>query len=72
MGSTASDDIKIDMPSVEMPQAHSETHSANSDYLESAVLGMADGLTVPFALTAGLSSYASPCCYLIQAPLTCS
>jgi hypothetical protein len=59
MGSTASDDIKIDMPSVELPQTHNETHSSNSEYLESAVLGMADGLTVPFALTAGLSSYAS-------------
>lgn len=42
-----------------MPHAHAETHSANSDYLESAVLGMADGLTVPFALTAGLSSIGS-------------
>jgi hypothetical protein len=57
MGSLASDDVKVDMPSVELPQAHAEIHSSNSEYLESAVLGMADGLTVPFALTAGLSSY---------------
>jgi hypothetical protein len=35
---------------------HKENHAENSAYLESAVLGMADGLTVPFALTAGLSS----------------
>jgi VIT1/CCC1 family predicted Fe2+/Mn2+ transporter len=61
MGSIASDDVKADMPSVELPRKHEETHSANSEYLESAVLGMADGLTVPFALTAGLSSYASSC-----------
>jgi len=59
MGSVASDDIKTDMPSVELPRKHVETHSANSEYLESAVLGMADGLTVPFALTAGLSSIGS-------------
>jgi len=59
MGSLASDDVKVDMPSVELPQAHTEAHSSNSEYLESAVLGMADGLTVPFALTAGLSSIGS-------------
>ncbi|KAF2665216.1 DUF125-domain-containing protein [Microthyrium microscopicum] len=38
---------------------HHEGHSTMSEYVESAVLGMADGLTVPFALTAGLSSVGS-------------
>jgi hypothetical protein len=57
------------MPSVELPQKHAESHSANSEYLESAVLGMADGLTVPFALTAGLTTYAWPSCHLRYAPL---
>jgi VIT1/CCC1 family predicted Fe2+/Mn2+ transporter len=36
--------------------AHHEHHSTTPEYLSAAVLGMADGLTVPFALTAGLSS----------------
>jgi vacuolar iron transporter family protein len=45
-----------DQPSVESVSSHKEHHSNHSEYLEAAVLGMADGLTVPFALTAGLSS----------------
>jgi hypothetical protein len=45
--------MAIDMPPT---KPHRERHTAGSEYLESAVLGMADGLTVPFALTAGLSS----------------
>jgi VIT family len=55
-------DAKIEIPperpvSLSIVSAqHKEHHSNNSEYLESAVLGMADGLTVPFALTAGLSS----------------
>jgi hypothetical protein len=44
-------------PSITSAGSHPEKHASNSEYLESAVLGMADGLTVPFALTAGLSSY---------------
>jgi VIT1/CCC1 family predicted Fe2+/Mn2+ transporter len=36
--------------------SHHEHHSTTPEYLSAAVLGMADGLTVPFALTAGLSS----------------
>jgi hypothetical protein len=49
--------MAIEMPTTKQ-HSHRERHSAGSEYLESAVLGMADGLTVPFALTAGLSSYA--------------
>jgi len=36
---------------------HGETHSDHSDIIKDIILGFADGLTVPFALTAGLSSY---------------
>lgn len=42
-----------------MPQPHSsahvETHFESSDLVRDIVIGMADGLTVPFALAAGLS-----------------
>jgi hypothetical protein len=50
------DEERGDQPSVASAGSHKEQHSSHSEYLESAVLGMADGLTVPFALTAGLSS----------------
>jgi len=33
-----------------------EQHSQNSSLVRDAIIGLADGLTVPFALTAGLSS----------------
>ena len=49
-----SGDVTIAMPGAK--KDHKEPHSTHSEYLESAVMGMADGLTVPFALTAGLSS----------------
>lgn len=35
--------------------AHIETHLKNSDFITDIVIGMSDGLTVPFALAAGLS-----------------
>lgn len=34
---------------------HHEHHSSGSDFLKDIVIGMSDGLTVPFALAAGLS-----------------
>ena len=34
---------------------HNEEHSQSSDVLRDVVIGMSDGLTVPFALAAGLS-----------------
>lgn len=37
---------------------HYEHHSSGSDFLKDIVIGMSDGLTVPFALAAGLSSVA--------------
>lgn len=33
-----------------------ERHKISSGYMRDAIIGLADGLTVPFALTAGLSS----------------
>lgn len=41
------------------PDSHSETHSNNGDMIRDITIGFADGLTVPFALTAGLSSLGS-------------
>src|SRR5580700_11081748 len=38
-----------------MPHAHVEKHFEASDTVRDVVIGMADGLTVPFALAAGLS-----------------
>ena len=39
---------------------HEEHHSDHGDVIRDIIIGYADGLTVPFALTAGLSSYAPP------------
>src|SRR5580765_7982396 len=38
---------------------HEEKHLRNSDFLTDVVIGMSDGLTVPFALAAGLSGAVS-------------
>jgi VIT1/CCC1 family predicted Fe2+/Mn2+ transporter len=38
-----------------MPHMHAEKHFEASDTVRDVVIGMADGLTVPFALAAGLS-----------------
>jgi VIT1/CCC1 family predicted Fe2+/Mn2+ transporter len=37
------------------PAPHVETHFTASEFVRDVVIGMADGLTVPFALAAGLS-----------------
>src|ERR1044071_6343184 len=43
-----------------MPQTpHIERHFMASDVVRDIVIGMADGLTVPFALTAGLAEIAA-------------
>jgi hypothetical protein len=36
-------------------QPHPETHFTGSEFVRDIVIGMSDGLTVPFALAAGLS-----------------
>ena len=38
---------------------HEEKHLKSSDFITDVVIGMSDGLTVPFALAAGLSSAVS-------------
>ena len=38
-----------------MPHEHVETHFMATNVVRDVVIGMADGLTVPFALAAGLS-----------------
>ncbi|MEO6135870.1 MAG: VIT1/CCC1 transporter family protein [Ginsengibacter sp.] len=40
---------------MEAPQIHQEDHMKSSDFLRDVVIGMSDGLTVPFALAAGLT-----------------
>ncbi len=40
------------------PDPHHEHHFSSSDLVRDIVIGMADGLTVPFALAAGLSAIA--------------
>jgi VIT1/CCC1 family predicted Fe2+/Mn2+ transporter len=42
-----------------VPTAHLEEHMQSSDILRDIVIGMSDGLTVPFALAAGLSGAVS-------------
>lgn len=41
------------------PQPHKEEHLQSSEFLRDIVIGMSDGLTVPFALAAGLSGVVS-------------
>jgi hypothetical protein len=36
--------------------SHSEKHGKYNEFMRDAIIGFADGLTVPFALTAGLSA----------------
>lgn len=38
---------------------HTEKHLKSSEFITDIVIGMSDGLTVPFALAAGLSSAVS-------------
>ena len=42
-------------PSHSLNHSHSEEHFKQSDAIRDIVIGMSDGLTVPFALAAGLS-----------------
>ena len=39
--------------------AHKERHTGHGDLIRDSIIGFSDGLTVPFALTAGLSSLGS-------------
>jgi vacuolar iron transporter family protein len=40
---------------IEIKSTHKEEHLRSSDFITDIVIGMSDGLTVPFALAAGLS-----------------
>lgn len=46
---------------------HSEDHLESSDFITDMVIGMSDGLTVPFALAAGLSGAVSSNAVIITA-----
>jgi VIT1/CCC1 family predicted Fe2+/Mn2+ transporter len=46
---------------------HEEKHLKNSDFITDIVIGMSDGLTVPFALAAGLSGAVSDNAIVITA-----
>jgi hypothetical protein len=43
-------------PTETFESSHLENHANYSEYIKHAVIGFADGLTVPFALTAGVSA----------------
>lgn len=47
--------------------SHTEQHLKNSDFITDMVIGMSDGLTVPFALAAGLSGAVSDNSIIITA-----
>ncbi|KAK4534658.1 hypothetical protein CDCA_CDCA02G0683 [Cyanidium caldarium] len=46
---------------------HSETHAGSPQFVQDAILGAADGLTVPFALAAGLSGAFTRSRYIVLA-----
>src|SRR5450759_3044675 len=53
-----------------MPQTpHLEQHFLGSEFVRDIVIGMADGLTVPFALAAGLSGIANSTAIVITGGL---
>ena len=53
-----------------MPQApHVEQHFMGSEFIRDIVIGMSDGLTVPFALAAGLSGIANSTAIVITGGL---
>lgn len=54
--------IELARPGIKRSQSsclrppHKEVHSDHGEIVRDVIIGYADGLTVPFALTAGLSS----------------
>jgi hypothetical protein len=51
-----SDQSDLESSDLQRFQSHRESHSDFGDVIRDVIIGFADGLTVPFALTAGLSS----------------
>lgn len=52
------------------PHSHSERHFTGSELVRDVVIGMSDGLTVPFALAAGLSGAVESSGLILTAGLT--
>lgn len=52
-----------------MAEVHGEHHFTSSDFIKDIVLGMSDGLTVPFALAAGISGAVSSTGLVVTAGL---
>ncbi|BFI33961.1 hypothetical protein MPTK2_4g90950P [Marchantia polymorpha subsp. ruderalis] len=48
---------------------HVEKHFTAGEFVRDVVIGMSDGLTVPFALAAGLSGAAAPSSLVVTAGL---
>lgn len=46
----------LEISDIQRSQDHQESHSDYGDVIRDVIIGFADGLTVPFAVTAGLSS----------------
>src|ERR1700710_2649302 len=59
----------IDLPVYSKTQVHREEHMISAVTLRDVVIGMSDGLTVPFALAAGLSGAVSSTSLIIVAGL---
>src|ERR1700710_2141288 len=59
----------IDLPVYSKTQVHREEHMISAVTLRDVVIGMSDGLTVPFALAAGLSGAVSSTSLIIIAGL---
>ena len=57
------------MPLPTAPLAHAEAHFTSSQAVRDVVIGMADGLTVPFALAAGLSGAVASTSLVVTAGL---
>jgi VIT1/CCC1 family predicted Fe2+/Mn2+ transporter len=57
------------MPDPDHPHSHTEEHLKGSEILTDIVIGMSDGLTVPFALAAGLSGVVDNTSLIIVAGL---
>jgi len=55
--------------SPESPQTHDETHFESTETVRDVVIGLSDGLTVPFALAAGLSGAVSSAHIIVLAGL---
>jgi hypothetical protein len=51
-----SENSDVENSALGRPRNHIEGHTDYGDIIRDVIIGFADGLTVPFALTAGLSS----------------